>query len=225
MLFPKYLGVASRRNFLSRERYEIIEQATMYTKFESVEGDYLEFGVATGRSLIFAYLAAKKFGTLDDTRFYGFDSFEGFPEPKGVDKVFERFKEGEVSYGISVVKKNLKLYCPNYNEFVLVEGWYDKTLKKKLKKKENLTKAKIINIDCDLYGSTIPVLNFITSLVQNGTVILFDDWLSYRADPKKGEQRATKEWLEKNPRIELVPYRPYANVGQSFIVNIKEQNE
>ena len=57
---------------------------------------------------------------------------------------------------------------------------------------------------------------------MNGTVILFDDWLCYRADPSKGEQAAAKNWQAENPKIHLIPYRSYANVGQSFIVHLEE---
>jgi len=72
-----------------------------------------------------------------------------------------------------------------------------------------------------MYESTKTVLSFITPFLQNGTVMLFDDWLCYRADPEKGEQRAVYEWLNDNANIELIPYRSYANVGQSFIVILK----
>ena len=35
-------------------------------------------------------------------------------------------------------------------------------------------------VDCDLYQSTVPVLAFLADLLQDGTVVLFDDWYCFR---------------------------------------------
>ena len=85
-----------------------------------------------------------------------------------------------------------------------------------------LEEARVVNIDCDLYNSARQALEFVQPFLQDGTVLLFDDWLCYRADPEKGEQRAAREWIGESKSIELIPYRDYANVGQAFIVNLTE---
>ena len=100
------------------------------------------------------------------------------------------------------------------------QGWYEDTLNETVKGKLRINKAWAINVDCDLFDSALLALRFVTDFVQDGTVILFDDWLCYRADPNKGEQAAVHKWLEDNPSISLIPSRSYANVGQSFIVNV-----
>ena len=100
------------------------------------------------------------------------------------------------------------------------QGWYVDTLNETVKGNLRINKARVINVDCDLFDSALLALRFATDFVQDGTVILFDDWLCYRADPNKGEQAAVHKWLEDNPSISLIPSRSYANVGQSFIVNI-----
>jgi hypothetical protein len=58
-------------------------------------------------------------------------------------------------------------------------------------------------VDCDFYESTVPVLNFLTSKLSVGSVIMFDDWRCYRNLPDFGQQRACREWLEANPQIKL----------------------
>jgi hypothetical protein len=77
-------------------------------------------------------------------------------------------------------------------------------------------------IDCDLYSSTKPVLEFITNLIDNGTILIFDDWFSYKGSPNHGEQKACNEWLEKNPRISLIPYVRLGTAQHSFIVNLRK---
>ena len=75
-----------------------------------------------------------------------------------------------------------------------------------MKAQHKLTAAAIVHIDCDLYSSTKTALHFITDLIVDGTVIIFDDWFNFIASPVKGEQRAAPEWLIQNPQIRLVPY-------------------
>lgn len=201
-------------NYLTVERYQVLRQAVDYTKAESVNGGYLEFGVAWGRSLIFADSLLGK-----DIPIIGFDSFRGFPKPKGVDKKLLRFKHGEDAYGQQIVESNLRKWCRFPTRVTLISGFFDKSLTPSRRKALPLQKARIINVDCDMYESTKDVLSFVTPLLQQGTVILFDDWLCYKADSSKGEQRAVAEWLKKNKKIRLLPYRSYANVGQAFIVS------
>ena len=77
-------------------------------------------------------------------------------------------------------------------------------------------------IDCDIYSSTKSVLSFITDLIDDGTILIFDDWLNYKGNPNYGEQAACNEWLSKNKHIQLTPYVRKGIAQQSFIVNIKK---
>ena len=219
-LLPKQFGIGSGMGSLSEDRKKIIEQAFMYTGNELVEGDYIEFGVARGRTMIFAYESmSKQSNRVKHGKLIGFDSFEGFPEPGGVDKVFERFKKGEENHGgIQITQRSFKKHGIDPEKITLVKGWYDQTLTNS--ESYGIEKARVVNIDCDMYESTILALRFLTPYLQQGTVLLFDDYLCYRADPSKGEQLAIKDWLNENKNISLISYRSYANVGQSFIVNL-----
>jgi O-methyltransferase len=217
--FPKQFGAGSTRGVLSRERYEMLQHAFMYTCFEKVPGDYFEFGISSGRSMIHAHRIRPYYQTEGGTRLIGFDSFQGFPEPTGLDKKLERFRKGEAACARDRFEQNLAVYGIRPSELTVFEGWFNETLSPANKASLSSKGARIVNIDCDLYESTTLALDFVTDLLQDGTVILFDDWLCFRASPDRGEQAATREWLQRNPRLRLVPYRPYANVGQSFIVS------
>ena len=52
-----------------------------------------------------------------------------------------------------------------------------------------------VNIDVDLYKSAVTVLEFITPLLQKGTIIYFDDWCG-NSDEICGERLAFKQWTE-----------------------------
>ena len=79
----------------------------------------------------------------------------------------------------------------------------------------------MIMIDCDLYESTVPVLEFITDLVQQGTIIVFHDWFRFKGDPNCGEQKACREWLDQHPEIELIEFWREAPQAVSFVVNMR----
>lgn len=179
-----------------------------------IMGDYAEFGVYQGRGIIDAFYSAKKFG-LDETRFWAFDSFKGLPSIEGKD-VAGPFVEGEFNYPLDQFKRNLNKYGVDFKRVEVVEGFFNATL-------PNLTpapdKIAIAWIDCDLYESTVPVLEFLTDRLVDGAVVIFDDWFCFNGGPDKGEQRACAEWLAKNPQIRLIDYQTYHWAGKSFVFN------
>lgn len=182
-----------------------------------IEGDYLEFGVWMGNSFVPAYHYAQFYGHKR-MRFYAFDSFEGLPETKGIDASYV-YGKGAFSCDQQEFKSILKGKRVDMSKVTLVPGWFNKTLNSALKKRLKIKKAAVIWIDCDLYSSTVPVLDFVTDYVQDGTVMVFDDWLCFKGDPSKGEQKAFKEWLKKNPSIKATEFQRYGWGGMSFILH------
>lgn len=215
----KKLGVF---HIATMSRIRMLEMALSYVRDEKVKGDYFEFGVARGLTFIAAYHLNRKL-KADISKFYDFDSFEGFPEPEGIDKEFERFKKGEEAWSLKEFKKNLRSKNVSLEKVAIYKGWFKDTLSKDLQEAlNNKTKISIAWIDCDMYTSTKQVLNFIPSLLTQGSILIFDDYFCYRGDPNKGEQRAMDEFLKRNSSIELIPYQKFGIVGNSFIVNIKK---
>lgn len=87
-----------------------------------------------------------------------------------------------------------------------------------LRKDLNIKRVAIAWIDCDIYESTVPVLKFLTPLIDTGTFMAFDDWHSFAGDPHAGQIRATREWLEENKDITLEYYRDFGPSGRIFLV-------
>ena len=61
------------------------------------------------------------------------------------------------------------------------------------------TKFAMLHIDCDLYQSTIDILDvcFSRRFIADGAIILFDDWNIAIASPLLGERRAWFEIVKK----------------------------
>lgn len=198
---------------------EMMYNAFHLTSFSKVEGDYLEFGVFWGNSFIKAWNSARLTGR-NSVRFYAFDSFAGLPDPKGIADDGGEFLEGDFSCDRDAFERNLRRAGVDMSRVKIVEGFYETSLEKNKPGDIGIEAASVVWIDCDLYSSTIIVLDYITDLVRDGTVLIFDDWYCFHGRPDRGEQRACAEWLERNPGIALVPYRDFHWAGTSFLVNL-----
>jgi len=64
-------------------------------------------------------------------------------------------------------------------------------------------------------------MNFVTVYLQDGTVLIFDDWFCFRGNPNKGEQKAFREWLERHHSIKVTQFHKFGWGGNSFIVSIE----
>ena len=201
---------------------EMLKMAMEYAAHNRLNGDYLEFGVWKGRSFIRAYNIWKYLfadrGELKSMKFYAFDSFEGLPEIKNKDTSGE-FEKGQYYCSEENFKKNITTNGVDLSRVEIIKGWYDKILNAGTKRKLPLKKAAIAFIDCDLYESTVPVLDFITDYIVDGSILIFDDWFCFKGSPEKGEQKAFLEWLKKNPQFKAVEYHKFNWRGNSFIVN------
>jgi hypothetical protein len=129
------------------------------------------------------------------------------------------YAEGEFSASRASFEKNLGSLLHRF-PIHIVPGWFEETLNAETAERLALRKAAFVNIDCDLYESTLPVLEFVTSLLQTGTILYFDDWFSQRGSMEHGEARAAREWLARHPNLRLVDYRNVGITGKMFVVNL-----
>jgi hypothetical protein len=191
-----------------------LEQAMNYVKKCEVSGDYLEFGVWQGRTFAAAcFLAMER---QLDMQFWAFDSFQGLPGTEG------EFRAGAYSSSCEAFLRNVKHCIRDTSKVRVVQGWFSESLVNDNPSVEGIRPVAMAWVDCDLYESTIPVLEFLTHRLQDGSLLFFDDWFCFKGRPDCGEQRACNEWLQRNPDIRLTEYLKFGWHGQAFIVRIKE---
>lgn len=130
--------------------------------------DYLEFGVFEGASVRF-WIAANQNA---ESRFIGFDSFEGLPEDWHSDQ-----RKGAFSTGG-------KLPEIADSRVSFVAGWFQKSLRRFLASYQPQDRL-VIHIDCDLYSSTLYCLTALDPVISTGTLVVLDDFFDalhvYRA--------------------------------------------
>jgi O-methyltransferase len=188
-----------------------LEQAMNYVRHHGLPGDYLEFGVFEGRTFGAAVSLAQERSL--NMHFWAFDSFEGLPAAEG------EFGRQSWKSGRDVFLHNVERRVRDPLKLHLVTGWFAETLREDNPVLHALENVAIAWVDCDLYESTVPVLNFLTNRLQDGSLIYFDDWFCFKGRPDRGEQRACHEWLKRSPHLRLTPYTRFGWHGQSFLVH------
>ncbi len=134
--------------------------------------DYLEFGVFEGVSLA-EWL---RLNNHPQSRFFGFDSFEGLPEDWGP------MKKGFF---------DVKGAVPGIDDprVQFVKGWFQDSLPEFLQTYTPQARL-IVHNDFDLYASTLYTLAKLDSLLAPGSVLIFDEFGSAR-----DEFRAMMDYL------------------------------
>ena len=155
---------------------------------EKIEGDLVEFGVSVGNSLEGLIAYSEELGLKFNI--YGFDSFEGLPEPSAtLDPPY--WQKGEFAASYESVSERLKVASrPNLS---LVKGWFSDSLARS-DIQAKIRRIAFARIDCDLYQPAVECLAFLESRLVDGAYLCFDDWMD---DPKTGETRAFFEFFER----------------------------
>lgn len=206
-------------------RWTMFTRAADFVNFEVVEGNFLEFGVFGGVSLALLADAYRCDPKGMERRIVGYDSFGGLP---GSEERHARWDAGDcarmhgwhplLKVGDPVTKEaTLELFrqCQLPTPELEV-GLYHETLPRTIPSK--YARAALIHIDCDLYESTKTVLEGVASILQEGTVVLFDEWFSYKGNPNRGEARAFNEFLDEHPEWRARHYQSYGAFSDSFIL-------
>ena len=209
--------------FLRDEKWIILNKVMRALRsWKLPPGDYLEFGVYRALSFIHAYQLAQRYG-LDTMHFYAFDSFEGLPDAvHPSEEKYKHFSDGQFACSEKDFHHILSNANVNLNKITTIPGYYNESLTNSLKHQLAIQRAAVVWIDCDLYSSTVPVLDFIAEYLTTGSFLIFDDWFSFGADPEAGEMRACQEWLAHHPEFQLVEYHKFHTAGISFLVQKQE---
>ena len=206
-------------------RMEAMSLAFEFAVKSGIEGDYYEFGVYRGNSLVNALRAreqvAARFGRLVCPRLYAFDSFAGLPPLTDADKLdgYDAFDEGTYACSQKEVEEELRKAGVSVHDLRFVPGFYDQSLKAAdTLRLIQSSVAAIVHIDCDLYSSAADCLAFLNGCIQDGTVLLLDDWFCYRGRPDRGVRGAFNKWLP-GTAYSGSEYFRYSWAGIAFILN------
>jgi hypothetical protein len=190
-----------------------------------IVGDYYEFGCHRARTFRMALTEARRHG-MGEMKFMAFDSFEGLPpleNPMGESRD-RHYAPGVLTTSEEDFKRMIDehgIYTDNVRTF---KGFYQESLTDELQAEmlNSGSKISIVNIDCDLYESALPVFNFIEPLLQEGSIIYIDDYFaSYKGSPVKGPAGAFEDYKRKS-KYKFIQHQQITWQGRSFIAYLDE---
>lgn len=147
-----------------QHNWDYNRRLTLYKEISNSEGlntkaiDYFEFGVCGGHS--FKWWLDQN--TNADSKFYGFDTFEGLPEN------FGPFAKGSMA----VALESLNITDPRASFY---KGLFQDTLVPFLETYKS-EKRKLFHMDADLFSATIFSLSQLYRFFNDGDILLFDEF-------------------------------------------------
>jgi hypothetical protein len=200
------------------EKTRAIKKAFYFAFLEQIAGDYLEFGVYEGTSLIAAFESDRKFRLPNAPRtFWGFDSFAGF-------KYFDErdqhpfFLEGEFAGNYRQTERRIARHFKGQANWKLVKGYFEETLKNKCAPDFGIEKISVALIDCDLGTPALLALNFMAPALQNGSVLILDDYFAYGGSRAAGVAGAFQQFQREHPQWVFRRLFDYGHGGQGFVL-------
>ncbi len=180
------------KKFYSRE--EVLTYAS--SLISDVNGSICEFGVFQGYTL---KLLSMKNPTK---KIIGFDSFDGLPE----------------NWRPGFLKGEFKTTIPDFSEhnISIFKGLFNETIPQYIE--SNHEPIALLHVDCDLYESTVSVLEALWSRLAPNAVIVFDEYFNY-PEWEKHEHRALAE-LKNRSNIEF-EYIAYNTTGEQVMIQKK----
>lgn len=208
------------------ESYDVIQMAQLKAAYESAEyyeqhmiearpfkndlkllsyaisissqpGLFLEFGVATGRTI--SHIASVHKGPI-----YGFDSFEGLPE-----RWRSRFGKGHFAGPVPALPPNVRV----------IKGQFIDVLPSFVRSQSDM--VAFLHVDCDLYSSAKCILEALDGRIGPGSIIVFDEYFNYPGW-QKHEFKAFQELVRR--RSLEYRYEGFVPSHQQVCVSVQRVN-
>lgn len=233
-LLPASVASDLNRN----DRAGALHRAWGHVYTNHIRGAYYEFGVYHGEGFRASFRARSLFdawlrGQIESPElwrrevaavyaecahpFYAFDTFAGMPANDEGNRIFA---EGTFGSSLAEVRRlNEEAGLREGAGVSYFAGTFAETAGREPAAMAALEPAAIANVDCDLYGSARDALQILSPKLQQGTVVLMDDWNAFSASRQAGERKALAEFLAENPGLSFEPWFPYEFVGQAFLVH------
>ena len=165
----------------------------------SKEKDVYQFGVYTAGSMKSLARRLRGFGHL-----YGFDSFSGLPaEAPGSRLEGAHWLPGGFSAADALGEWRLPALLRQmqtkigYTNTTLVPGYFNESLTPGLYRSHRFQPALLVDVDVDLYSSTVQCLSWLFEhkILRPGSLVRYDDWR--QIGQRHGEARAHHEVSQK----------------------------
>lgn len=186
-IFRLIRSIKKERKFLMLYNEALnLYRAVVNTK--NVDGHIAEVGAFNGASAKLMAIARDEI-KLSTKEIHIYDSFEGLPDT--IEEDAKQFKKGQFQSDYNVVTD----YLAEYKNLFIYKGFFPQKNSESIEDKQ----FSLVNLDVDLYESTLDSLKFFYPRMSKGGVIISHDYAA------NGVRKAFDEYFSSihSPRIEL----------------------
>lgn len=181
-----------------------------------ISGDYVEFGSWGCNTLRLAYHAS--LGRKPERHLWAFDSFSVMPHTSDPRDDHPAVKGGKGANGVEEFHATCASFGVPREAYTAVEGYFEDTLPP-LGSGGEVRDLALVYVDCNLYSSTVTVLDFLEPRLKPGMIIGFDDYFLLNRDTGvSGEREALHEFLVAHPQWQFFRFKDIHWGGVSFVV-------
>jgi O-methyltransferase len=184
-------------------------------ELNGISGDYAEFGCNAGGSFQAAYRAIDSLGVK--RHMWAVDSWQALPD----DHPRDAHPAWALGVGGAGGVDNFHAACERNGvareAYSTVEGYYKDSLPP-LGADGDPADIALAYIDCDLYSSTVTVLEFLEPRLKHGMIVAFDDYFCWSPTDVSGERAALHQFLTAHPQWHFERYKSIHWSGLSFVV-------
>jgi hypothetical protein len=198
-----------------RSRSEFFDRAFAALSFNGISGDYAEFGCYGGTSM---WLAWREIAANPVRRhMWAFDSFCGLPETRDPRDAHPAWIPNTMSMSVEAFQAVLARRGVPRDAYTPVEGYFEESLPR-LGPDGPPCDIALAYIDCDLYSSTVSVLEFLEPRLKHGMIVAFDDYYCWTDCNVSGERAALGEFAADRPEWHFQRYLSIDWGGVAFVV-------
>lgn len=199
-------------------RHDFFNAAFKALSFNGIDGDYAEFGSHGALTFSQAYHEAQRH--KHSAKLWAFDSFQGLPPASLGKDEHPKWVATEMATSLSEFHQLCQVRGISKKQYDVVPGFFNESLPP-LGSSAEPRNICLAYIDCDLYSSTMDVLQFLLPRIKHGMIIAFDDYHCWSANTVSGERLAMLEVFTEHPKWRLLPYTNIGWHGASFVVEDK----
>jgi len=161
---------------LGTKRMDNLQYCVETVLHNKIPGDFLEAGVWRGGACIFMAGLLKAYEVRDRNVFVA-DSFQGLPAPDPQRYPMDRNDPHHTMSFLAVseaeVKQNFQRFGLWGPQVHIIKGWFEQTLHHH----PDIQQLAVLRLDCDMYGSTMQVLEALYDKLAPGGFLIHDDYM------------------------------------------------
>jgi O-methyltransferase len=198
-----------------RSKSTFFEHAFVALSFNGISGHYAEFGCYGGTSM---WLAWQEIAANPVPRhMWAFDSFAGLPKIEDPRDEHPAWIPSTMSMSVDDFHAVLASRGVPRDAYTTVEGFFAESLPP-LGHDSPPRDIALAYIDCDLYSSTVSVLDFLEPRLKHGMILAFDDYYCWTDTDVSGERAALDEFAADHPEWNFHRYMSIDWAGVAFVV-------